>query len=187
VASELRPSIYVFLSPEIRPGDALSVFAFDDDYSFGVLTSSAHRTWFEERCSTLETRLRYTSRTIFETFPWPQSPSEDSIQRVTAAVKELFVFRQERIASGTSLVSLYDSMRMPGRNPLRELHELIDAAVIDAYGFSSTEDILPQLFALNEELHEAEAVTGQSIRGPGNQGLPKTMATTFMVTADPLS
>src|SRR5262249_39558642 len=33
-----RP-IFAFVSPRIRPGDALTVFALEDDYSFGILQS----------------------------------------------------------------------------------------------------------------------------------------------------
>jgi hypothetical protein len=61
VAVWTRPSIYAFVSPEIRPGDALTVFAFEDDYSFGILNSSYHRAYFEERCSKMHVDLRYTS------------------------------------------------------------------------------------------------------------------------------
>src|SRR4051812_38882378 len=31
-----RPSIYAFVAPDIHPGDALPVFALEDDYSFGT-------------------------------------------------------------------------------------------------------------------------------------------------------
>jgi len=41
-----RASIYAFVSPEIRPGDALTVFTFEDDYSFGILNSTYHRAYF---------------------------------------------------------------------------------------------------------------------------------------------
>ena len=49
--------------------DATNVFAFDDDYSMGILLSRAHDAWAWARSSTLETRLRYTPTTVFETFP----------------------------------------------------------------------------------------------------------------------
>ena len=45
-----RP-VFVFISREIRPGDALSCFTFEDDYSFGILQSSAHWLWFITKCS----------------------------------------------------------------------------------------------------------------------------------------
>lgn len=36
-----RP-VFAFLSPEFVPNPALYVFAFDDDYTFGVVQSDAH-------------------------------------------------------------------------------------------------------------------------------------------------
>ncbi len=66
-----RP-IFVFVSPEIRPGDALSCFAFSDDYSFGILQSHAHWLWFITKCSKMKSDFRYTPESVFDTFPWPQ-------------------------------------------------------------------------------------------------------------------
>lgn len=63
-----RASIYAFVASDIHPGDAMTVFAFEDDYSFGILNSSSHRAYFEERCSRMRVDLRYTSRTVFDTF-----------------------------------------------------------------------------------------------------------------------
>ena len=57
-----RP-IFVFVSNAINPNDALQVFTFSDDYSFGILQSDTHWRWFVERCSTLKGDFRYTSNT----------------------------------------------------------------------------------------------------------------------------
>jgi hypothetical protein len=59
VAIEDRESPYVFVASDIRPADALQVFAVDDDYSFGILHSTYHRMYFEERCS----KMRVTCAT----------------------------------------------------------------------------------------------------------------------------
>lgn len=66
-----RP-IFEFVSSDIRPNDACMVFAIADDYSFGILQSGLHWEWFKARCSTLKGDFRYTSDTVFDTFPWPQ-------------------------------------------------------------------------------------------------------------------
>src|SRR5207253_529854 len=66
-----RP-IFEFVSQEIRPNAACMVFAHEDDYSFGILQSSIHWIWCINTCSTLTERFRYTSNTVFDTFPWPQ-------------------------------------------------------------------------------------------------------------------
>ncbi len=43
VASEQRTTVFEFVEPTVRPGDSLSVFALEDNYSFGILSSSVHR------------------------------------------------------------------------------------------------------------------------------------------------
>ena len=79
-----RP-IFEFISPKIHPNDALMVFPFEDDYSFGILQSSAHWIWFVQRCSTMKGDYRYTSNTVFDTFPWPQSPAAKSVRAFSVA------------------------------------------------------------------------------------------------------
>jgi len=175
-----RPSIYAFVSPEIHPGDALTVFAFEDDYSFGILNSSYHRAYFEERCSKMRVDLRYTSRTVFDTFPWPQAPTEGAVEMVVAAVERLISFREERLAEGITLEKQYSSLRDPGRNPLRDLQEKLDQAVAVAYGFSAEDDVLAQLLALNQSIAEEER-GGVTPRPPGNAGLANTHRTTSRI------
>jgi hypothetical protein len=177
VAVEDRPSIYGFVSSDIWPSDALQVFAFDDDYSFGILNSSLHRTWFEARCSRLRRDLRYTSSTVFDSFPWPQAPTDETVKPVVDVVERLIAHRDERIASGIRLGQLYASLRDPGRNALRDLHEELDAAVFDLYGFSRDDDALTQLLALNESVAEEERAGLAPPRAPGPAGLAGTRRT----------
>ena len=54
---------------EAWPGDALSCFAFSDDYSFGILQSGIHWSWFIATCSKLKGDFRYTPESVFDTFP----------------------------------------------------------------------------------------------------------------------
>ncbi|HKG38477.1 MAG TPA: DNA methyltransferase [Conexibacter sp.] len=176
-----RPSIYAFVAPDIRPGDALTVFALEDDYSFGILNSTFHRDYFEERCSKMRVDLRYTSRTVWDTYPWPQAPSDDAAETVADVAERLINFRDERIADGISLEAQYSSLRDPGRNPLKTLQEELDAAVAAAYGFSATEDKLAQLLALNQSMAAEEAGKITEPRKPGNLGLPNTMRTTSRI------
>jgi len=181
VSSELRPTVYSFVSSDVRPGDALQAFAFDDDYSFGILQSSVHGAWFRERCSTLETRLRYTAGTVFNSFPWPQQPELARVERVADVVVRLQEYRDARLSEGASLGGMYDALREPGRSPLRELHTELDAAVVELYGFSSGEDLLAQLLALNLNVARLEAENGLVTR-PGPGGLPGVRRSTSMIT-----
>jgi hypothetical protein len=176
-----RPSIYAFVSPEIRPGDALTVFALEDDYSFGILHSSWHRAYFEERCSKLRVDLRYTPTTVWNSFPWPQAPSAESVDRVAEAAAKIVTLRDERIAQGVSLERQYASLRNPGRNALRDLQGKLDAAVAAAYGFDESADSLAQLLALNQSIAEQEKHGLVEPRSPGNDGLSGTLLTTSKI------
>jgi len=50
----------------------VNVFAFEDDFSMGILLSTIHHEWARAQSSTLRIDIRYTPTTAFETFPWPQ-------------------------------------------------------------------------------------------------------------------
>ena len=66
-----RP-IFDFISSKISPNDALMAFTFEDDYSFGILSSSCHHKWYNARCSTMKGDDRYTNTTCYNSFVWPQ-------------------------------------------------------------------------------------------------------------------
>jgi hypothetical protein len=162
----MRP-IFEFIDSEIRPNAALIVFPLPDDYSFGILQSSLHWAWIKVRGSTLTERFRYTSDTIFDSFPWPQEPSSVQIQAVAAAAVALRTLRREVMnRQGWSLRDLYRTLDTPGRNPLREAQEVLDTAVRAAYGMPARADRLTFLLALNKEVAEKES-EGEVVIGPG--------------------
>jgi hypothetical protein len=179
-ASEHRLPMFSFVSSEIHPSNATFVFGLADDYSFGILQSATHVAWFRERCSRLETRPRYTSKTVFDSFPWPQAPAQAAVDRVVQVVAQLLAFRAERMAQGITIGQQYDSLRQPGRSRLRDLHEALDRAVLEVYGFDPDEDLLAQILALNLSVAELEKAGG-AVRGPGPQGLANTTRTTWRI------
>ena len=172
-----RPSIYAFVSPAIHPGDALTVFAFEDDYSFGILNSTHHWAYFKERCSKMRVDPRYTSKTVFDTFPWPQAPTEEAVSAVVDASTRLTEVRDEHLAEGIGLETQYKSLRLPGNSALREAQEELDEAVAAAYGFSADDEVLAQLLALNQSIAEQEASGLTEPRKPGNEGFSGTIRT----------
>lgn len=181
VASERRATVFTFVDSAIRPGDSLQVFALDDDYSFGVLSSAAHRAWLEARCSTLKADLRYTPTTVWNSFPWPQSPSERCIRTVAELVAKLLEIRGQYLERGISLKKQYDALRQPGRSILRDVHEALDAAVLEAFGFAPGSDVVTQLLALNQ----AVSADPELARGPGSD-LACARASTYRLTALPV-
>ncbi|HEY7313470.1 MAG TPA: DNA methyltransferase [Gemmataceae bacterium] len=161
-----RP-IFEFIDKNIHPDTALIVFPFADDYSFGILQSGIHWAWFTAKCSTLTERFRYTSDTVFDTFPWPQAPTIAQARKIAAAAVSLRVLRRKVMSENNwCLRELYRSLELPGHNPLRDAHAELDAAVRAAYGMKSKDDPLAFLLALNATAAECEA-RGEPITAPG--------------------
>ncbi|CAN3702735.1 hypothetical protein MMX123_02765 [Microbacterium sp. MM2322] len=166
-SSELRGPVFTFISGDFRVADSVVAFPFDDDYSLGILQSSLHELWFRERCTTLETRLNYTSEAVFSSFPWPQDPTQHAVDRVVRAVKMISDHRARAFRLGQSLASQYDALRQPGRSTLRTLHEELNASVLAAYRFDPDEELLTQLFELNLLVAQREeAGDGVTAAGP---------------------
>jgi SAM-dependent methyltransferase len=161
-----RP-IFEFLSSSIRPDSALTVFPLADDYSFGILQSGIHWSWFTARCSTLTARFRYTSDTVFDTFAWPQTPTRKQITAVAEKAIALRTLRYETMRKlNYSLRDLYRMLEQPGDNPLRDAHAKLDAAVRAAYGMPDDADPLAFLLDLNIAC-AAKEKTGEKITPPG--------------------
>ena len=167
-SSEKRGPVFSFVSGEFRVSDSIVAFPFSDDYSLGILQSSVHEIWFRERCTTLETRLTYTSEAVFDSFPWPQHPEQEPIDRVTRATTAIVAYRADAFRQGASLAAQYDVLRRPGKSKLRDLHSELNAAVLDLYGFDKDEDLLTQILELNLLVGQREA-TDQEVTRPGRQ------------------
>lgn len=161
-----RP-IFEFISPQIRPSDALQVFPLADDYSFGMLQSGIHWEWFNQRCSTLKGDFRYTSDTVFDSFPFPQSPTLAQVKKVAAAAVKLRQLRRKVMTENQwSLRELYGTLDLPGDNPLRKAQAELDTAVREAYSMKAKEDPLQFLLELNFAVAEREA-KGLTVVAPG--------------------
>jgi hypothetical protein len=161
-----RP-IFEFVSPKIHPNDALTVFPLSDDYSFGILQSGFHWIWFTNRCSTMKADPRYTSNTVFDSYPWPQNPTTKQVKDVAQAAEILRTERRAMVNKhGQPLRDLYRTLELPGNHPLKELQLNLDEAVASAYGTTLRSNPLIMLMELNESLSSKE-IKKQPIVGPG--------------------
>jgi SAM-dependent methyltransferase len=168
-SSVTKRPVFVFVSNKINPSAAATVFLFDDDYSFGILQSGIHWIWFVERCSTLTERPRYTNTTVYDSFPWPQSPTLARVRAVAKRAVELRKLREEIMYDGnSSLRDTYRTLELPGTNPLKMAHFKLDESVRAAYGMKSKDNPLEFLFKLNQEVAERE----KSMRLVTAPGLP---------------
>jgi hypothetical protein len=127
--------LFAFVGHPICAGDAVVIFAFDDDYSMGILTSSIHRAWAMSEGSTLEDRPRYTPTSCFETFPWP-TPSPKERELVAELVKDLLEQRGQICDERqVGLTTLYNQMDDGAWQELKKAHRKLDEAVARAYGW----------------------------------------------------
>ena len=140
VASRVsKYGFFVMVPNSYVMSEGLCVFASDDYALFGILQTSFHHAWARKMCSTLETRLRYTPSSAFDTFPRPESSALEPVRTVAKELHELRarVMREE----GMGLTDLYNHIHDPESSlphvaDLRALHEALDKAVAVAYGWN---------------------------------------------------
>jgi len=140
------------------PSNATNVFAFNDDYAFGVLTSRVHTAWAEAQSSTLEDRIRYTPTSAFETFPWPDPISDAQREQIAELARKVVARRQEIcLERQIGLTKLYNEVDDGAYADLAALHRKLDEAVCAAYGWPRSIAVDPdetnaRLLALNQEI-----------------------------------
>lgn len=127
--------LFAWVAGSVCPSNASNVFAFDDDYSMGILLSSTHGAWALSEGSTLEDRPRYTPTSCFETFPWPEPSAgqRDSIAQLSRSLLEIRsdICGNEQIG----LTTLYNQIDDGAWQDLVRAHLELDRAVAKAYGW----------------------------------------------------
>jgi hypothetical protein len=151
----------------------LSVFASDDMALLAVLSSSLHFWWTLDRTSTLETRINYSPTDVFETLSLPRLSS-----RLRDAGMRLDSYRRRvMVARGMGLTDTYNLVHDPECNSeeiveLRRIHEDIDKAAVEAYGWHDLLDesgrVSPvnpthETVSLNHGFHETNQGTRYTI------------------------
>jgi type II restriction/modification system DNA methylase subunit YeeA len=160
-------NIFDFVCTDIHPNAALVVFTFEDDYSFGIIQSKIHWAWWKAKCSTLGNTYRYTMHSVWETFPFPQKPTLKQVQKIAKIAKELRDYRRQVLENNNETYrDLYRNLELGGKNPLKDLHEKLDKAVMEAYNFSEKQDLLQQILDLNLSIADKES-KGEMVEGAG--------------------
>ena len=158
--------VFVWMTHPTLADHQLVVVARDDDYFFGVLHSRLHELWSLRMGTWLGkgNDPRYTPTTTFETFPFPwppgQEPAGDSrVEAIANVARELVQQRDRWLnpegATETELKKRTLTQLYNARPTWLDLaHKQLDAAVLDAYGWSrdvADEELLGWLLALNVE------------------------------------
>ncbi len=170
--------VFVFQDADTLPDNMLVNVASADAYTLGVLSSTVHVRWALASGGTLEDRPRYNKTRCFDPFPFPDCTElQKHAIRDVADRLDTHRKRQQELHPRLTLTGMYnvlgtlrmgDTFTEEDRNIyeaglvgiLRLLHDELDAAVFEAYGWSptlTTEQILVNLVALNAQRHAEEA------------------------------
>lgn len=161
---------YVFLPAKTNwlPNDSTVIVASDDFYILGILTSKIHRLWVQKQSSTLKGDTRYTHKTCFETFAFPQIQNKKVIEKIRNKTIELHQYRTEQMEKKQWVITqLYNKFFHEPASKLYQLHQQLDNLVMQAYGFKSDDNILEKLLELNLELADKEQ-RGEKVIGIDN-------------------
>jgi hypothetical protein len=113
-------------------------------YEFGVLESKIHMAWMRTVCGRLKSDYRYSTKLVYNNFPWPDADDKQR-KKVEAAAQAVLDVRKNYPTS--TLADMYDPTSMPP--DLRKAHTALDKAVDQCYRkekFSSDMERLTWLF-----------------------------------------
>ncbi len=189
--------IFLFLDKEILPDNMLVAIALDDAYFWGILSSKIHVVWALAAGGTLEDRPRYNKTRCFDPFPFPDpTPAQRDHIRELAEQLDAHRKRQQALHPTLTLTDLYNVVeKLRAGEPLNpkeqqthqqglasvvlSLHQSLDAAVAEAYGWPADlpeAELLARLVRLNHDrAREEEAGHVRYLRpayqAPGQQQL----------------
>ncbi len=181
--------LFQFLDASILPDDKLIAIALDDAYFLGVLSSRVHVVWALAAGGWMGVGNDpvYNKSKCFDAFPFPAAtPAQQA--RIRDLAEQIDAHRKRVLAAHAelTLTGLYNVMQKVGAGDtasaapltakervihdkglvavLHSLHTDLDAAVLDAYGWSdlvgngaTDETLLERLVALNRERTSEEA------------------------------
>lgn len=171
--------VFQFLDKAVLPDNKIVCVAVTDAWQLGALSSRVSVSWSLVAGGWLGVGNDsvYVKSKVFDPFPFPDA-TQDQRQIIGDLAEELDATRKEVLAehNDLTLTGLYNlreklmkgeafdlveqDQRTRGRvDIIAELHDRIDAAVSDAYGWPrdlSDEQIVARLAALNAERHAEE-------------------------------
>lgn len=183
--------MFSFTSPSFVPSEQVSIFPLPSWTALAVLQSRIHAAWSDLHSTHMGEAIRYSVSECFGTFPFPQRdpstivPAIERIGKLVDEARAAFLTEQN-----TGITAVYNRLKDPAENDpsirgLRELHEAMDRAVLEAYGWSDLEvppfcprtrservaveefldAIVDRLFILN--LARADTPASDKARNPG--------------------
>jgi hypothetical protein len=146
---------FAFLSTGVVYAHTILVFAYEKYCAFGLLQSRIHEFWARFFSSSMKDDLRYAPSDCFETFPF--SPNLEASETLESIGKDYYEFRADlMVRNNEGLTKTYNRFHNPDeRDPdiiiLRELHDAMDRAVLDAYGWTDLKPTCEFILDYEEE------------------------------------
>jgi hypothetical protein len=164
--------VFTFLPSSYLPDAKIIGISLSDAFYLGVLSSQLHIVWALRTGAFLEDRPNYNHADCFNKFPFPDCTDEQKA-RIRELGESLNAHRKRQQAQHPRLTitdmynvleklrageSLTDKERLAHEmglvSVLKQIHDELDRAVFEAYGWPETltdEEILERLVALNTE------------------------------------
>jgi hypothetical protein len=197
---------FIFLDKSVIPDATIVVFALDDSYYLGILSSSVHVIWTLASGGTLEDRPRYNQTRCFNPFPFPDATLEQK-EKIRQLGERLDRHRKQVQAQHseitiTGMYNLLEKLRKGEDftdkdreynnkalvSTLKQIHDELDNAVLEAYGWedlkpsslSQTSPPSPPILGGTEPSNQSKSPSIGGFRGLDNlsgQGLTDSQST----------
>ena len=177
---------FTFIPGNVIPSENLVVIASQTFGVFGTLHSRIHEAWVRFTSSTFEDRQGYRPTDCFETFPFPPGLPESApgqpmatdnrqLTTIASAGHDYYNFRAAlMVRNNEGLTKTYNRFHNPAETSpeileLRRLHDAMDHAVLDAYGWSDLKPTCEFLLDYEEDEEEDEFSPQASPKGRGRK------------------
>ena len=130
VSSERRKYIPLgVFEPNIISSNKIFLIESSELYLFGVLSSLMHMAWIRVVAGRMKSDYSYSGSIVYNTFPWPENPTEKQKDAVEKSAKAVLDTRA--LFPNSSLADLYDPNTMPPE--LVKAHQQLDKVVDSCY------------------------------------------------------
>ena len=140
-----------FFNPTYILHDSCSAVVGAKLYDFGVLSSTMHMVWARNVAGRIKSDIRYSTRLVYNNFPWAHEPSSANVKKVETAAQAVLDARAAYPEN--TLADLYDPLTMP--SDLVKAHQALDRAVDLCYrpqAFTTELNRMEFLFGLYKQM-----------------------------------
>lgn len=170
--------IFQFINKDFFPDHKLVVIASSDSFHLGVMSSAIHVQWASKAGARIGfgNDLVYPKSRCFDPFPFPNATEAQKVC-IRHLAERLDTHRKAAQGRGATITGMYNLLaklrsgeaftlqertqhEVAQTEILRQLHDELDAAVADAYGWPvdlPEPELLTRLVALNQERAAEEA------------------------------